>query len=334
MLGFSVLATAFLMCSSYRKAAASGGSGVVNTTRGVVNVPLAGPLADAESEISGLAWYREHLLILPQYPDRLDPGADGALFALPARRLADFVSNRDRSALRPVPIHLKAPGLRARIEGFQGYEAIAVKGDRVYLAIEAGGDGAPRGYVVAGTLSADLRELRIDTSKIAEIPLQVQLENMAAEAMILAGDQVITFGEVNGTALNPAPVGQVFSPDLAPGGTIPFPSLEYRVTDAGSPDRHGRFWVINYWYPGDVFLLPADQPGHAGPPATPRRPVERLVELQYAPSGIRRTETPLVELELAESPRNWEGIVHWPGKGFILATDRFPGTILGFVRYP
>jgi hypothetical protein len=171
-----------------------------------------------------------------------------------------------------------------------------------------------------------------------EIPLGVQLENMADEAVIAVGDEIVTFDEVNGSVLNPAPAGHVFTTGLTPAGSVPFPSLEYRVTDASSPDEQGRFWVINYFYPDDTFLLrglaPTGQPGPEKTPGAGPPSVERLIELKYSPGGIHRTATPPLELVTDGSPHNWEGIAHWPGKGFILATDKFPVSMLGFVRYP
>lgn len=37
----------------------------------IVSIPLGGPVAARVSEVSGLAWYGNYLILLPQYPERL-----------------------------------------------------------------------------------------------------------------------------------------------------------------------------------------------------------------------------------------------------------------------
>ncbi len=64
--------------------------------------------------------------------------------------------------------------------------------------------------------------------------------------------------------------------------------------------------------------------------------VERQVELQLPADGqgsITLTGAPPIQLKLAEGQvaRNWEGLVRLDGRGFLLATDSFPETILAFV---
>jgi len=45
---------------------------------------------------------------------------------------------------------------------------------------------------------------------------------------------------------------------------------------------------------------------------------------------------PPIQLKLIndDNSRNWEGIVRFGDEGFIIVTDKFPSTILGFVRKP
>ena len=64
--------------------------------------------------------------------------------------------------------------------------------------------------------------------------------------------------------------------------------------------------------------------------------VERLVKFKIAPDGIQLA--PIVpiymKLEGNRGSRNWEGIAKLDDLGFLLATDKFPKTILGFVQNP
>jgi hypothetical protein len=124
-------------------------------------------------------------------------------------------------------------------------------------------------------------------------------------------------------------------------GTIPFPTIEYRVTDATCPDSKGRFWVINYFFPGEgPELKPAPDPLAYEYGLSNIRVfssgVERLVELQYSEDRITLAETTPVYLENSKHNRhrNWEGLVRLENNGFLLMTDKFPDTLLGFVPWP
>jgi hypothetical protein len=122
-------------------------------------------------------------------------------------------------------------------------------------------------------------------------------------------------------------------------GTLPFPTVEYRVTDATELDDDGRFWVINYFFPGELALRPSEDPIAAaygeGPTHAARSGVARLLEMQVTAQGVTLVDRPPVQLELGPlSLHNWEGIVRLEDRGFLLVTDKFPETILGFVPYP
>ena len=106
-------------------------------------------------------------------------------------------------------------------------------------------------------------------------------------------------------------------------------------------DDSGRFWAINYLYPGDVDKLQPDDDAlirqyGQGPSHAQSEIVERLVEFQIVDGKISRTQTPPIQLELAASgeARNWEGIARLDGLGFLIVTDQHPETILGFVPFP
>src|SRR5258705_154871 len=85
------------------------------------------------------------------------------------------------------------------------------------------------------------------------------MDNRTDEALVITQNKILTFFEINGAALNPKPVAHVFNLDLTPEGTISFPSLEYRVTDAAlSPD--GGIWVINKVAVKDAEIFPTSDP--------------------------------------------------------------------------
>ena len=68
--------------------------------------------------------------------------------------------------------------------------------------------------------------------------------------------------------------------------------------------------------------------------------VERLVEMQIVDATtIELVDRPPLQLQLTaewdnDGARNWEGLVRLDDLGFVVVTDRFPNTILGFVPLP
>ncbi len=310
----------------------------------VLLIPLAGPVSSRDAEISGMAWSDDHLILLPQYPDRFQaaaPTADGALFLLPKSDILAFIAGEISGPLTPTVLPFFAPNLRQRVPGFEGFESAVTIGDKIFLTIEARQSNGMLGYLIGGTLAPDLSAVHLDTDHLAPIDQPVALDNMSDESLLSAEENLISLYEANGLNVNQQPVAHLFNTTLMSLGTLPFPNIEYRITDATRLDTAGRFWAINYLYPGDIPKLnPAPDPLAArfgdGPTHAQYQTVERLVELQYTPTAIVLTDTPPIQLQLLDdqNSRNWEGIVRLDNRGFLLVTDKFPSTMLGFVAHP
>lgn len=305
----------------------------------ITEILLSGPVAEYTAQVSGMAWYGDHLILLPQYPGFSGEEGNHAVYALPKADLLLYLAGAVPGPLEPVPIPFVAPGLSAAIEDYEGYEAIAFLGDKAFLTIEASPGREMKGYLVSGTMAPDLSSLTVDTAVVTEIPLQANERNRADETLLIVEGTIVTLYEVNGAAITASPVAHLFDTDLTPRGTVPFPQIEYRITDATEPDADGRFWAINFFFPGDEELQVENEPlaerYGEGSTHTQHTAVERLVEFQYSDSGIRLTDTPPIQLELLPIlARNWEGLVRLDDRGFLLITDQFPGTILGFVPLP
>jgi len=291
---------------------------------------LVGPIADGDAEISGMAWHGDQLVLLPQYPDRYARrDADGVLFVLERQEIEDALESG--RALSPVELPLRAPELTMR-DGYQGFEAIAFSGDDVYLTVEVDREGAMSGLLLKGTWSPE-DGVSLDVEHAIELRPQTPIRNLAYEAMTIRDDKVIVFYEANGAA-NEAPHALVFDTSLRPVRDVPMDALEYRITDASDADSDGRFWAANYFYPntrwqvGECALRArfGDGETHSEGGA-----VERLVEMELGPDGVRLTDRAPMQIALHGEPRNWEGLVRM-GDGFLVATDKFPSTILGYVE--
>lgn len=309
--------------------------GAVIEEHPVTQIELSGPVASSQAEVSGMAWCGDHLILLPQYPDKFTDDGIGRVFSIPKAVLSAYLSGETSEAIEPDRIVFDTDGLSKELTGFEGFESIAFWQDTVYVTIETHQSGGMMGYLVKGTVSEDCTAIALDAGTRQELPPQANLSNMTDETILVYQDQVYTVYEANGVNVNPDPTSYVFSLGLDPLGTAVFPSIEYRVTDATTVADDGTFWAINYFYPGDTKLLPGDDQialtYGIGLTHQNAEQVERLVEMQITADGVILVETAPIYLELdSEESFNWEGLVRMDD-GFLLVTDEYPTTILGYV---
>lgn len=302
-------------------------------------IEMEGEVAATRAELSGLAWYEDTLILLPQYPQKVSKQGGSRLYAIPRQALLEAIDAQ--VTIKPIPVPLYAEEIYTAVPGFEGFEAIAFIGNQVYLTIEARqGLLNMDGYLVSGQIAPDLSAIYLDANSLTKNSPQIRLHNKSDEALLVVDNQIITFFEINGAALNSSPHATLFDHQLKRLNTLPFPALEYRVTDASAMDDNQHFWVINDFYPLEINLRPETDAlfEHYGKGASHAQfpSVERLVEMQYSPEGITLTSTPPIQLKLLSNgdARNWEGIAVLDGLGFVLVTDKYPESILGFVPFP
>jgi hypothetical protein len=317
-------------------------------------IDLAGPAADRLAEMSSLTRFGPDFVLLPQFPGRyhdLAAGVDeeattetaGHLFALAESDVLAALDGGESSPLEPRAIPFTATAAVVGIPGFEGFEAIAFLEDQVFLTVESQTDeDGTKGWIVAGTFELDgdgrVSAIRLDERAPVAVPLPRDLDNMSLESLLVTEGGLLTFFEANGANVNPEPMDQRIGFDLALKDQVPFPVVEYRITDATEADAEGCFWAINYMFPGDAATLqPAEDAIAArwgeGPTHAQYDQVERLLELCYADGRLNLADRAPIQLQLvdAETSRNWEGIERLGERGFLLVTDKFPATILSFV---
>jgi hypothetical protein len=303
----------------------------------LTEIAISGPLADPSAEASGLAWYGENLIILPQYPNTFHDKGDGALYYLPKEELGLYLAGARGAPLAPRTIELIAPGLTDKIKNYQGFESIGFSGDKAFFTIKAGEGKDMHSYLISGTINPDLSTLTLDTTKMAEIPAQAKSANRSDEAMLVLEDRILTFYEANGEKIVSDPVAHVFDFDLKPMGTVPMANLEYRLTDTALMTGN-IFWGINSFSPTDKDIKPKEDPitdrYGSGDTHIKYPQVERLISFQYTDSGVTIMNTRPILLSLIEDPRNWEGMVYMEKRGFLVITDKSPSTILALVPIP
>ncbi len=62
--------------------------------------------------------------------------------------------------------------------------------------------------------------------------------------------------------------------------------------------------------------------------------MERLIEFEFNENKIQLSGREPIQIELDEkASRNWEGIVRLNDRGFLVATDKYPEMILGFIPF-
>lgn len=302
-------------------------------------LPLAAPLDRPDIEISGLTWYGDTLVVLPQYPSRAAGDDERRLYGVPRSALQEAVTDSAAAPLEPFPIPVKTQGIEEHASVYEGCEGIVFSEDRVYLVIEGNADGpGMKGHLLRGHVAPGLRHIRVEGTEERIVPQQARLDNMSYESLLTRGDTVLTIFEANGARVNPSPRAYRFGPELRDLGSVSFPTLEYRVTDATALDVQDRFWVTNYFYPGEREVLRPAPDSLAlrhgeGPTHQTAKGVERLVQYRYTDDGIQRTEQAPIWFELGDAGRNWEGLARFED-GFLVATDKFPATILAYVPAP
>lgn len=304
----------------------------------VTPLVLDASMAKQSMEYSGLAWFQDWLVLMPQYPEKNLIQGQASLFAIPKQSITDALNHPSGEALPWQAIAFEDDGLSESIRGFEGFESIAFNGDEVFMTIESRSGSPMMGYLVRGTVSGAIEQITLDADTLVPLDPQTSFSNASDEAITLFNGMVYTFFEDNGFEQNPQPVAHQFSiEDPLQAATIPFPNINYRITDATSADSEGYFWVMNYFYPGDTHLqASSDALAEAygqGSTHQDSDVVERIIKLQIGNAAIRLVDEPPVQLQLLpeNEARNWEGLVVLDDLGFLVVTDSFPESILAFV---
>jgi len=301
----------------------------------VIPLKLPDRISAASFEYSGMGWFGDYMVLLPQYPEGKDFSRKPNLFAIAKQDLLAAVTDPDLELpVRDIPI--ENSDLRSVIKGFEGFESILFVDQNVYMTIESRAGDPMMGYLIRGVVNGDLESITLDVNSLVELrPFSSEL-NATFEGMTYWNGSLYVMYEHNSMRNVKQPVAYQINPDLENIREIPFPVINYRITDATISDVDGKFWVMNYFFPGDTHLA-VDQDSLVeeygeGKTYAENDPVERLVQLQIENDQISRIDQPPTYLQLLDNDiaRNWEGLVMLDNLGFLLITDSFPGSVLGF----
>ena len=300
-----------------------------------IEILLTGEATERSLEMSGLAWYNDYLILMPQYVNESKP----RFYYLKKSTINDWLNGNKEKPLNPSKIDIIMPDYFNSIKGYQGFEAICFIGNKAYLIIETKNNDLMQSFIVKGSMDIKNKTLIIDPEKKVEILLPVNIKNMGYESILKYKYRLMVLFEANGINVNSDPKASFYNSSLKQKGHISFPNIEYRITDATELDDQGRFWAINFFWPGEKKRL---NPGKdlvlnntvKGETHQEFEHVERLVEFKIDGKNIYKTNSLPIQLKLNQNSRNWEGVVRMGDKGFLMIVDEHPRTILAFIKKP
>ena len=272
---------------------------------------------------------------MPQYVNKSSP----AFYFLTRRTLSNWLNGDRDQALTPQRIDIDMPDYGDLIEGYQGFEAICFIDKDAYLIVESKSNDKMKSYIVKGEIDIKNKSLEIDKDVLKEIPLPFNMKNMGYESILKYKNNLMILFEANGVNVNSNPKASLYTFSLKRKKSFSFPNIEYRITDVSEVDHQGRFWALNFFWPGEKKLL---QPApntllinlSKGSTHKQFEHIERLVEFKIEGDSIIRTNNAPIYLELNKNSRNWEGLVRMNKNGFLLIVDEHPRTILAYINQP
>jgi hypothetical protein len=301
-------------------------------------IELSGPITNPEAEISGLAWAGDSLVLLPQFPDfDLSSLGSTVVFTLSKEAILKYLKEPEIGPLTPEVMSFEMNGIADAIIGYEGFEGIVFHGETFFVTFEATGNYGTNGYIASGQIDWVNNRLILNPNNHHFIEAQTGIRNLSDESITIYQDQVYTIYEANGVNFNWNPIAHRFDVALNPISSLPFPAIEYRITDVTTVDSQGRFWALNISNIANSYFLPDVDPlvekYGQGPSHAKFDLVERLIQLQITETGIELVDTPPLQLNLQSGyfMRNWEGLAQLDELGFLLVTDKFPATLLAFI---
>ncbi len=302
-------------------------------------IALTAPWNAAIAEYSGLTWCDDKLVLLPQYPKRLNESKESRLPFISKKQIRDYLQSDSPAAIEPQTLLLEENGLRESMTHFDGFEAIACHRQELWIASEV--INLFEGYetvLAKATIDWAEKTASIDSETLVAIESQSGMVNKSEEALTIYKSQPLALHEVNDSRLVKKISGKLLDTKTNNIIELDFPSIAFRITDATSVDEQNRFWVMNYKYSGDDFSrnAPDEIANLYGLGESHKRyyNLERLLEVEITSAGIELVEQAPIQLKMDDvEGRNWEGLVRFENRGFLMVTDKHPKTLFGFAPF-
>ncbi|MXV14490.1 esterase-like activity of phytase family protein [Hufsiella ginkgonis] len=293
-----------------------------------LEVLLPEKLRSSKLEFSSLAHYRDVLLLVPQYPDRFGDEIYGIADGLLDQAISDHSAIREAVAYKLANLGQVKQKIGSTYEGF---EATAVVGDRIFFAIESGAENGDC-YLVGGTLYGT--SIVLDPARILTLPKFKRLSNAGFESMtwLPSERKLVAFFEYNKPDAQPRAL--VIDTSLTTSVTsYPLDPLMYRITDVTTDGKKNGLYGINLHYKGGKEYgeyigndsIPDDPALHGK--SLRQTCYTRIVRLTVKNQRVSWKKVRGITFQC----ENWEGILLYR-KGVFMITDEHPGSVLKWFR--
>ena len=302
----------------------------------IMIIEIEDELSDKKSEFSGLCWYGDRLILLPQFPDYFDHEI-GKIFYTKREKIINYINGNSTMPIEFDFFEIDLSGIKEFFTRGSGFESITVLNDNAYFTIEHMNLGKTESLLIRGKIDSVANKITLD-SNVAKDNKNLFIYNISDESILEFENKIIPIYELYGKNLNPSPSVSVFDTLLTFKESMKFPNIEYRITDVTSVNEDGIFYGMNYFYPGDLkknnpIPDPIVEKYGIGRTHLDYMQVERILKFRILENEIRLTDDAPIYLKLTNNEsRNWEGIAKLDDMGFLLVTDEFPETIFAFLQ--
>ncbi len=132
-----------------------------------------------------MAWMEDTLVLLPQYPRRLEKDGSAFLVTVQKEAILAYLNLDNKAPIETGLLEFDDGGLSETLEGFEGFEAIAFAGEQVFMTIETSGGSPMMGYLVSGLVDNARQSIRLDPGTIVPLLPQTDFRNASDESLIL-----------------------------------------------------------------------------------------------------------------------------------------------------
>ncbi|MEO8885003.1 MAG: hypothetical protein ABI367_03005 [Mucilaginibacter sp.] len=217
----------------------------------IIKLPAA--INNVNEEFSGLVQYRNRVYLLPQYGDHKETKLSGAvnIYSLSADSINRAIEGKDSlHYYRTLKIKNLAQLPNEIADNYQGFEAISIVNQQVYLSIETA-DNYYYCYLLKGKLDTVKNEINIDSHHFIRLRRYPYIENAGFESLAYLPKQkkLIAYYEFN--AMPSGGLGYLIDPAFKkPPTQVKAPFFHFRITDI-TATNNGRIFGINYYWNGD-----------------------------------------------------------------------------------
>jgi len=155
---------------------------------------IDGPMKNSDEEISGMDWYYDNLILLPE-------NLNGYAFVIKKTEIDSRINKIDTTAIRPQKIKFNTPDYKNTVPGFDSFESIAFRGYEVYVTIEIKFDDSMSCLLARGHIDERSLEITIPEQTLTTLTVPSYVDNMSFESLIINKDRIIALFEANGDSL-------------------------------------------------------------------------------------------------------------------------------------